>query len=102
MNFTDIFIRRPVLACVLSLLLLVTGFKAFTGLQLRQHPEISYPAINVTTVYPGASAALMKGFVTTPILSALSSAEGISYITATSTDSTSVVTAFLTLSLIHI
>ncbi len=96
MNFTDIFIRRPVLACVLSLLLLVTGLKAFTGLQLRQHPEITYPAINVTTVYPGASAALMKGFVTTPILSALSSAEGISYITATSTDSTSTVTAFLT------
>ncbi|MBB3046654.1 multidrug efflux pump [Litorivivens lipolytica] len=96
MNFTDIFIRRPVLACVLSLLLLVTGLKAFTGLQLRQHPEITYPAINVTTVYPGASAALMKGFVTTPVLSALSSAEGIAYMTATSTDSTSVVTAFLT------
>ncbi|WP_372748904.1 efflux RND transporter permease subunit [Litorivivens sp.] len=95
MNFTDIFIRRPVLATVLSLLLLVSGMKAFTSLQVRQYPEITYPAINVTTVYPGASASLMKGFVTTPVLSALSSAQGISYLTATSTDGTSTVTAFL-------
>ena len=96
MNFTDIFIRRPVLAIVLSLLLLVTGLKAFDGLPLRQYPEITFPAINVTTVYPGASAALIKGFVTTPILNVLGSAEGVDYLTATSTDGMSTITIFLT------
>lgn len=96
MNFTDLFIRRPVLSIVLSLLLLAMGLKAFGSLPLREYPEITYPAINVTTVYPGASAALMKGFITTPILSALGSAEGVAYLTATSTDGQSSITVFLT------
>lgn len=96
MHFTDLFIRRPVLAIVVSLLLLLLGLKAFTSLQLRQYPEIVYPVINVTTVYPGASAELVKGFVTTPLLNAVSNAEGIDYATATSVESRSTIQIYLT------
>ncbi|MBP8926535.1 MAG: efflux RND transporter permease subunit, partial [Pseudomonadales bacterium] len=59
MNITDIFIRRPVLATVLSLLLVFLGLRAYGSLSLRQYPEITYPVINVITVYPGANAELM-------------------------------------------
>ena len=55
MSFTDIFIRRPVLALVVSLLILLIGLKAMTGLQIRQYPKLSNTTITVTTVYPGAS-----------------------------------------------
>ncbi|WP_255399414.1 efflux RND transporter permease subunit [Oceanicoccus sp. KOV_DT_Chl] len=95
MRFTDIFIRRPVLAIVLSLFLLLIGLKAFTSLQLRQYPEIVYPTINITTAYPGASASLIKGFITTPILNAITSVEGIDYVTAQSNESVSSVTVYL-------
>lgn len=96
MRFTDIFIRRPVLAVVLSLLLLLLGLKAFTSLQLRQYPEIVYPTVNITTVYPGASASLVKGFITTPILNAITSVEGVDYLTAETTDGHSLVSVYLT------
>ena len=56
MNITDVFIRRPVLATVLSLLLVLLGMRAFQNLSLREYPEVTYPVINVTTVYPGAKA----------------------------------------------
>ena len=96
MGFTDLFIRRPVLAIVLSLLLLLLGMKAFTSLQLRQYPEVVYPTVNITTAYPGANASLIKGFITTPILNAVTSVEGIEYLTAESNDSISTVSVFLT------
>src|SRR5215468_631880 len=97
MSFTDIFIRRPVLALVVSLLILLIGLKAMTGLQIRQYPKLSNTTITVTTLYPGASPELMQGFITTPISQAVSTAEGIDYLTATSIQGTSTVTAYIRL-----
>ena len=77
MVFTDIFIRRPVLSLVVSLLILLIGLRAMLGLPIRQFPEIQNTVITVTTAYPGASADLIQGFITTPIEQAVASAEGI-------------------------
>src|SRR5690349_16874655 len=97
MSFTDIFIRRPVLALVVSLLILLIGLKAMTGLQIRQYPKLSNTTITVTTLYPGAAPDLMQGFITTPIAQAVSTAEGIDYLTASSVQGTSTVTAYIRL-----
>src|SRR6516162_7212166 len=97
MSFTDIFIRRPVLALVVSLLILLIGLKAMTGLQIRQYPKLSNTTITVTTIYPGASPDLMQGFITTPISQAVATAEGIDYLTSTSVQGTSTVTAYIRL-----
>ena len=95
MNFTDTFIRRPVLATVISLLIVFLGLRAFNSLSLREYPEVTYPVINVTTVYPGANAELMQGFITRPLERALAKAEGIDYITAHSQDGLSRISAHL-------
>ncbi len=95
MNFTDIFIRRPVLATVVSLLIVFLGLRAFNSLSLREYPEVTYPVINVTTVYPGANAELIQGFITRPLERALAKAEGIDYITAHSQDGMSRISAHL-------
>src|SRR3954447_3023577 len=97
MVFTDIFIKRPVLALVVSLLILLIGFKAATSLPIRQYPKLSNTTITVTTLYPGASPDLMQGFITTPISQAVSTAEGIDYLTSTSIQGTSTVTAYIRL-----
>src|SRR3989440_1393698 len=96
-SFTDIFIRRPVLALVVSLLTRRIGLKAMTGLQIRQYPKLSNTTITVTTLYPGASPDLMQGFITTQISQAVSTAEGIDYMTASSIQGTSTVTAYIRL-----
>ncbi|MEJ2058958.1 MAG: efflux RND transporter permease subunit [Gammaproteobacteria bacterium] len=93
MRFTDIFIRRPVLATVISLLILLLGLRAVFNLPVREYPKTETSVITITTSYPGASAQLMQGFVTTPIQRAIASADGIDYITATSTQGTSTITA---------
>ncbi|MBN2751737.1 MAG: efflux RND transporter permease subunit [Rhodospirillaceae bacterium] len=93
MRFTDIFIKRPVLASVVSLLILLLGLKALTSMQVRQYPEIDTTVITVTTTYSGADAALVQGFLTDPIQKAVAKADGIDYITSVSRGSTSVVTA---------
>jgi len=82
MKFTDIFIKRPVLASVLSLLILFFGISALFKLQIRQFPRIDSTIITVTTSYPGADANLISGFVTTPLEAAIGSAEGIDYISS--------------------
>src|SRR5438094_6739344 len=97
MSFTDIFIRRPVLALVVSLLILLIGLKAMTGLQIRQYPKLSNTTITVTTIYPGASPDLMQGFITPPTSQAVSTTEGIDYLTASSVQGTSTVTAYIRL-----
>src|SRR5712691_5576180 len=97
MSFTDIFIRRPVLALVVSLLILRIGFTAMTGLQIRPYPKLSNTTITVPTIYPGASPDLIQGFITTPISQAVSTAEGIDYLTASSIQGTSTVTAYIRL-----
>src|ERR1700722_16852954 len=97
MHFTDLFIRRPVLSLVVSLLILLIGARAMYGLQIRQYPKLSNTTITVTTVYPGASPDLIAGFITTPIEQAVSTAEGIDYLTSTSVLGTSTITAYIKL-----
>ncbi len=97
MSFTDIFIKRPVLATVVSLLILLVGAQAGFKLPIRQYPELSNTTITVTTTYPGANADLIQGFITVPIQQAVASAEGIDTLTASSTQNVSTVTLNLKL-----
>jgi len=92
MSFTERFIRRPVLSSVVSLLILLLGLQGLANLQVRQYPEVKETAITITTVYVGASADLIQGFVTTPIAKAVISAEGVDYVTSTSRLGVSTVT----------
>ncbi len=97
MRFTDLFIRRPVLSLVVSLLILLIGARAMYGLQIRQYPKLSNTTITVTTVYPGASPDLIEGFITTPIEQAVATAEGIDYLTSNSVQGTSTITSYIKL-----
>ena len=97
MSFTDIFIRRPVLALVVSLLILLIGLRAMLGLPIRQYPKLSNTTITVTTIYPGATADLMQGFITTPLAQAIATAEGVDYLTSSSIQGTSTITAYILL-----
>ncbi|MCE3257340.1 MAG: Acriflavin resistance protein [Nitrobacter vulgaris] len=97
MAFTDIFIKRPVLSVVVSLLILLIGMAAAYNLPVRQYPKLSNTVITVTTAYPGASADLMQGFITTPIEQAVASAEGVDYITSSSTQSQSQIKVYVKL-----
>ena len=94
---TDIFIKRPVLSVVVSLLILLIGLRAAMTLPIRQYPKLSNTVVNVTTVYPGASAALISGFITTPIEQAVASAEGVDYITSSSVQGTSTIQVYIKL-----
>ncbi|HXH64717.1 MAG TPA: efflux RND transporter permease subunit, partial [Mariprofundaceae bacterium] len=97
MKFTDIFIRRPVLAMVVSLLLLVLGLRSFGVLPILQFPRTQNAVITVTTTYYGADPDLVAGFITTPLENAISQVNGIDYMTSTSTNSNSTITANLKL-----
>jgi multidrug efflux pump len=97
MSFTDIFIRRPVLSSVVSLLILLIGLSAIFNLPVRQYPELSNTTITITTAYPGANADVIKGFITVPIQQAVASAEGIDTLTSSSRQNVSTVTLNLRL-----
>ncbi|QIZ78048.1 efflux RND transporter permease subunit [Ferrimonas lipolytica] len=97
MKFTDVFIRRPVLAIVLNILVLVFGARAYMDMQVREYPDMEIGQVDVTTVYPGADADLVQGFVTNPIQEVISSAEGIDYVTASSSAGVSTISVFLNL-----
>lgn len=84
MKFTDIFIKRPVLAIVVSLLILIAGIQAASSLSVRQYPRSDIAVITINTVYVGANAELIRGFITTPIERAIASAGGIDYIESSS------------------
>jgi hydrophobe/amphiphile efflux-1 (HAE1) family protein len=84
MRFTDIFIRRPVLATVVSLLILLVGLASAFNLPVRQFPELTNTKITIQTVYPGANADIIRGFITTPMLQAVASTEGIDTLTSAS------------------
>ena len=84
MRFTDVFINRPVLAIVLSSVMLLLGLQAATQLSLREYPEVEKSVIYVWTTYPGASASTVQGFVTTPLQRRIASAKGVEYITSQS------------------
>ncbi|MBV1875220.1 MAG: efflux RND transporter permease subunit, partial [Cycloclasticus sp.] len=97
MNFTSIFVKRPVLASVVSLLILVLGLRSIALLEIREYPETKDTVISVSTAYPGASSELIKGFITTPLQQAIAQAEGIDYIFATSTQGRSSIEAHMRL-----
>ncbi len=97
MRFTDIFIKRPVLAMSLSLLILLVGIASFFSLQIRQYPKLTNTVITVTTTYAGASADLIQGFITQPLQSAIASAEGIDYMTSDSAPGVSTITVTMQL-----
>lgn len=93
MRFTDLFVRRPVLALVVSSLIVLTGLFALSQLPIRQYPQ----TITITTQYPGAAANLMQGFVTQPIAQAVSSVEGVDYLSSSSVQGSSLVTVRMAL-----
>jgi multidrug efflux pump len=84
MKFTDLFINRPILAIVISALLVLLGLQSASQLSVRQFPELERSVITVETVYPGASARTIKGFVTTPLQTRIAGARGIEYMTSSS------------------
>jgi hydrophobe/amphiphile efflux-1 (HAE1) family protein len=94
-DLTALFIRRPVLASVVSLLILIVGLQSISKLAVRQYPKIEDSQITVTTTYPGAPAELMQGFVTTPLQQAIAGAAGIDYLTSTSSTGVSTIVAHL-------
>ena len=96
-SFTDIFIRRPVLAMVVSFVILIAGLQAMKTINLRQYPRSDIAAVTVTTVYVGADADLVRGFITTPLERAIAAADGIDYIQSQSSQSISTITARLKL-----
>ena len=96
-SFTDLFIRRPVLSTVVSLLLLLVGIQSGFRLQIRQYPELSQTTVTITTSYPGANADLIKGFITTPLEQAVASTEGIDTIVSSSQQNVSTITLNLRL-----
>ena len=91
MAFTDIFIRRPVLATVVSLLIILLGMQAFNSLSIRQYPAMENALVTVTTAYPGANAEVIQGYITQPIQHSLASAEGVDYISSVSRQNFSVI-----------
>lgn len=97
MKFTDIFIRKPVLATVISLLILLVGIRAAFDLNVRQFPEIKNAAVTVATTYIGADADLVQGFITTPLEREIAASEGIDYIESSSRAGISTITAYLRL-----
>ncbi len=79
MNITDLFIRRPVLAIVVNLVIIIAGLQAMRTLNVRQYPRSENAAVTVTTVYVGADADLVRGFITVPLERAIAAADGIEY-----------------------
>jgi multidrug efflux pump len=97
MHFTDIFIRRPVLASVVSLLILVLGLRAYSVLPILQYPRTENAIVTVTTIYYGADPDVVAGFITTPLENAIAQANGIDYMTSTSQSGTSTIMIYLRL-----
>ncbi len=97
MKLTDLFIHRPVLASVVSLLILVVGLRAIASLEVRQYPATQDTVVSVTTTYPGASADLIKGFITTPLQQAIAEADGIDYLSSSSSQGRSLIEAHMRL-----
>ncbi len=95
--FTDIFIQRPVLAIVINLLIVIAGVAAWNTLNIRQYPRSENATVNISTVYVGANAELVKGFITTPLEQAIAAADGIDYIESKSLQGFSMINARLKL-----
>jgi multidrug efflux pump len=97
MKLTDLFIKRPVLATVVSLLILLVGWRSINLLNVRQYPVSNSAVVTVTTIYTGASADLIQGFITSPLEKQIASADGIDYMESSSLQSVSTITVHLKL-----
>jgi multidrug efflux pump len=97
MKFTDVFVKRPVLAMVVSLVIVIAGLQAVRSLSVRQYPRSDMAVIQVTTVYVGASADLVRGYITTPLERVIASADGIDYMESTSAQGLSTIIVHLKL-----
>ena len=97
MRFTDIFIRRPVLAAAISILIFLLGFASLMTLNTREYPKMSNTIITVTTQYPGASAKVVAGYITRPLENSIAAADGIDYMTSTSHQGESVINIYVRL-----
>jgi multidrug efflux pump len=91
-SFTDVFIQRPVLAIVLNLAIVLVGWRSLSTLPVQQYPSIESASVIITTVYTGASAETVRGFLTTPIEHAVAAISGVDYIESTSRAGVSTVT----------
>src|SRR5438046_5835543 len=96
-SFTDLFIRRPGLGMVVSFVILIAGLQAGKTINIRQYPRSDIASITVTTVYVGADAELVRGFITTPLERAIAAADGIDYIQSQSQQGISTITVRLKL-----
>jgi multidrug efflux pump len=96
-SFTDLFVRRPVLAIVVNLVILIAGVQSIRSLSVRQYPRSDTAVIQVSTVYVGANADLVRGFLTTPLERVIASADGIDYMESSSAQGVSTITAPLNL-----
>ena len=97
MTLTDTFIKRPVLATVVSLLILLLGLRSIASLELREYPKTEQALVTVTTAFPGADADLVQSFITEPLQRAASEAEGIDYVTSISRQGVSIIQAYMAL-----
>ena len=97
MKFTDLFIKRPVLAMVVSLVILIAGLQSIRSLSVRQYPRSDIAVVSVSTVYVGANADLVRGFITTPLERVIASADGIDYMESSSAQGISTITVHLKL-----
>jgi multidrug efflux pump len=97
MRFTDLFIERPVLSAVVSLLILVLGARAIFSLPVSQYPQTENAVVTVSTTYYGADASTIAGFITQPLEAAIAQAQGIDYLSSSSSTGVSVITATLRL-----
>ena len=97
MGFTDLFVKRPVLAIVVNLVILIAGLQSIGSLSVRQYPRSDIAVVRVSTVYTGANADLVRGFITTPLERVIASADGIDYMESSSGQSLSTITVHLRL-----
>src|SRR5712664_1484834 len=97
MKFTDLFVKRPVLAIVVNLVILIAGLQAIRSLSVRQYPRSDIAVVRISTVYVGANADLVRGFITTPLERVIASADGIDYMESSSGQSISTITVHLKL-----
>jgi multidrug efflux pump len=97
MKLTDLFVKRPVLAVVVNLVILIAGLQAIRSLSVRQYPRSDIAVVRVSTVYVGANADLVRGFITTPLERVIASADGIDYMESSSAQSLSTITVHLKL-----
>src|SRR5688500_12940616 len=95
MRWTDLFIKRPVLAIVVNLVILIAGVQSIRSLSVRQYPKTDIALVTVTTAYIGANADLVRGFITTPLERVIASADGIDYIESSSAQGLSTITVHL-------